>query len=381
MTQTLTKKIHLVDLVSLHDRLKPELDAEIEKVIASASFINGAPVGELECALSKYLGVKYALGCANGTDALQIALMALGIGKGDEVITTPFTFAATVEAIVLVGATPRYVDIDEQTFNMDADLLEAAITPNTKAIMPVHLYGQPAEIERITHIACHHGLDLIEDNAQSFGAEYKGKKAGSFGRVSTTSFFPAKNLGAFGDAGALFTHEEDLFWKLKMIAQHGAKVRYTHELLGVNSRLDTIQAAVLNVKLKYLDEFNKARQAAAALYDHYLSQANLQTPYRDINATHIFHQYTVLLPKAGMRDKLQQFLSSRGVPSSVHYPIALHLQTAFRDERYPKGALPIAESIAERVLSLPMHTELDEEQIAYISEQVIEFVGRKESAT
>ncbi len=381
MTQTLTKKIHLVDLVSLHDRLKPELDAEIAKVIASASFINGAPVGELECALSKYLGVKYALGCANGTDALQIALMALGIGKGDEVITTPFTFAATVEAIVLVGATPRYVDIDEQTFNMDADLLEAAITPNTKAIMPVHLYGQPAEIERITHIACHHGLDLIEDNAQSFGAEYKGKKAGSFGRVSTTSFFPAKNLGAFGDAGALFTHEEDLFWKLKMIAQHGAKVRYTHELLGVNSRLDTIQAAVLNVKLKYLDEFNKARQAAAALYDHYLSQANLQTPYRDINATHIFHQYTVLLPKAGMRDKLQQFLSSRGVPSSVHYPIALHLQTAFRDERYPKGALPIAESIAERVLSLPMHTELDEEQIAYISEQVIEFVGRKESAT
>ncbi|KER10208.1 MAG: Pleiotropic regulatory protein [[Candidatus Thermochlorobacteriaceae] bacterium GBChlB] len=381
MTQTLTKKIHLVDLVSLHDRLKPELDAEIEKVIASASFINGAPVGELECALSKYLGVKYALGCANGTDALQIALMALGIGKGDEVITTPFTFAATVEAIVLVGATPRYVDIDEQTFNMDADLLEAAITPNTKAIMPVHLYGQPAEIERITHIACHHGLDLIEDNAQSFGAEYKGKKVGSFGRVSTTSFFPAKNLGAFGDAGALFTHEEDLFWKLKMIAQHGAKVRYTHELLGVNSRLDTIQAAVLNVKLKYLDEFNKARQAAAALYDHYLSQANLQTPYRDINATHIFHQYTVLLPKAGMRDKLQQFLSSRGVPSSVHYPIALHLQTAFRDERYPKGALPIAESIAERVLSLPMHTELDEEQIAYISEQVIEFVGRKESAT
>jgi UDP-2-acetamido-2-deoxy-ribo-hexuluronate aminotransferase len=377
MTQTMTKKIQLVDLVSLHERLKPELDAEIEKVISSASFINGAAVGELECDLSKYLGIKYALGCANGTDALQIALMALGVKQGDEVLTTPFTFAATVEAILLVGATPRYIDIDERTFNIDADLLEGAISPKTKAIMPVHLYGQPAEIERITHIACHHGLDVIEDNAQSFGAEYKRKKVGTFGRISTTSFFPAKNLGAFGDAGAIFTHEEDLYWKLKMVSQHGARIRYTHELLGVNSRLDTIQAAVLTVKLKYLDEFNKARQAAAALYDHYLSQANLQTPYRDANATHIFHQYTVLLSQAGRREELQKFLAARGVPSSVHYPIAMHLQTAFRDEHYPKGALPVAESVAERVLSLPMHTELDEEQIAYISEKIIEFVGRK----
>jgi len=377
MTTTLSKKIQLVDLVSLHQRLKPELDAEIEKVISSASFINGSVVGELECALSKYLGIRFAVGCANGTDALQIALMALGIGRGDEVITTPFTFAATVEAILLVGATPRYVDINERTFNMNADLLEKAITPKTKAIMPVHLYGQAAEIDRITHIACEHGLNVIEDNAQSFGATYKGKKVGTFGRISTTSFFPAKNLGAFGDAGAIFTDDEELFWKLKMIAQHGAKIRYTHEYLGINSRLDSIQAAVLKVKLNYLDEFNARRRAAADLYDKYLADANLKTPYRDPNGTHIFHQYTILLNKAGERDELQKFLSAHGVPSSVHYPISLNLQKAFRDDAYPKGSLPISESVSERVLSLPMHTELDEEQIAYIAEKIIEFVGKK----
>ncbi|MCS6988278.1 MAG: DegT/DnrJ/EryC1/StrS family aminotransferase [Chloroherpetonaceae bacterium] len=377
---TLSKKIQLVDLVSLHERLKPEIDAEMEKVISTASFINGSVVGELECALSKYLGIRFAIGCANGTDALQIALMALGVGRGDEVITTPFTFAATVEAILLVGATPRYVDIDPRTFNLNADALADAITPKTKAIMPVHLYGQAAEIDRIARIACENGLDVIEDNAQSFGATYKGKKVGTFGRVSATSFFPAKNLGAFGDAGALFTDDEELFWKLKMIAQHGAKVRYSHELLGVNSRLDSIQAAVLKVKLNYLDEFNARRRAAADLYDKHLANANLQTPYRDPNGTHIFHQYTILLDEAGRRDELQKFLSARGIPTSVHYPMPLHLQKAFRDERYPKGSLPIAESVAERVLSLPMHTELDEEQIAFIAENVKEFVGRNDES-
>ncbi len=377
---TLTKKIHLVDLVGLHNRLQPELSAEIQKVVESASFINGAAVGELECALSKYLGLRFAVGCANGTDALQIALMSLGIGRGDEVITTPFTFAATVEAILLVGATPRYVDIDARTFNLCADALEAEITPQTRAILPVHLYGQAAEIDKIVEIATQHGLDVIEDNAQSFGADYKGRKAGTFGRISTTSFFPAKNLGAFGDAGAIFTDDEELFWKIKMIAQHGARLRYQHELLGVNSRLDTIQAAVLKVKLPYLDEFNAARRRAADLYDHYLHDANLQLPYRDPNGTHIFHQYTILLPEPKMRDDLQQFLSVHGIPTSVHYPIPLNLQKAFLDARYPKGSLPIAESVAARVLSLPMHTELDEEQIAFISEKILEFVGRKSSA-
>lgn len=375
--ETLARKIHLVDLVGLHQRLQPELSAEIQKVIESASFINGAAVGELECALSKYLGLRYAVGCANGTDALQIALMALGIGRGDEVITTPFTFAATVEAILLVGATPRYVDIDPRTFNLRADAIEAEITSRTRAIMPVHLYGQAAEIDKIAEIAAKHGLDVIEDNAQSFGADYKGRKVGTFGRISATSFFPAKNLGAFGDAGAMFTDEEELFWKIKMIAQHGAKARYQHDLLGVNSRLDTIQAAVLNVKLRHLDEFNAARRRAADRYDHYLQDANLQLPYRDPNGKHIFHQYTILLPEPKMRDDLQKFLNVHGIPTSVHYPIPLNLQKAFLDARYPKGSLPVAESAASRVLSLPMHTELDEEQIAFISEKILEFVGRK----
>jgi UDP-2-acetamido-2-deoxy-ribo-hexuluronate aminotransferase len=376
-TATLTRPIHLVDLNTLHMRLKPQLDAEIEKVISTGSFINGVVVGELECDLSKYLGIRFSIGCANGTDALQIALMALDIKSGDEVITTPFTFAATVEAIALVGATPRYVDIDPRTFNLDANQLAAAITPRTKAIMPVHLYGQPAEIDRITHIACEHGLNVIEDNAQSFGAMYKGKAAGTFGRISTTSFFPAKNLGAFGDAGGIFTDDEALFGKLKMISQHGAKVRYTHDLLGVNSRMDSIHAAVLKVKLQYLNECNAARQTAAALYDRYLSKANCTTPYRDPNATHIYHQYTIVLNEAGQRDALQKFLSTNAIPSSVHYPIPLNLQKAFLDSMYPKGSLPVAESTALRVLSLPMHTELDEEQIAFISEKIMEFTGTK----
>ncbi|MCS7013634.1 MAG: DegT/DnrJ/EryC1/StrS family aminotransferase [Chloroherpetonaceae bacterium] len=371
------KKIQLVDLVGLHARLKPELDAEIQKVIESAAFINGAAVGELECALAAYLGVRFAIGCGNGTDALQIALMALGIGHGDEVITTPFSFAATVEAIFLVGATPRYVDIDPQTFNIHPEAIPAAITPRTKAILPVHLYGQPAAIDSIVEIAQQHHLFVIEDNAQSFGASYKGKKAGTFGHISTTSFFPAKNLGAFGDGGAMFTNDEALFWKLKMIAQHGAKVRYQHEYLGMNSRLDTLQAAVLKVKLKYLDDFNCARRRAADFYDRYLAEARVQRPYRDPNAFHIFHQYTILLPEAGLRDELHKFLSAHGVPSTVHYPIPLHLQKAFIDARYPKGSLPIAESVAERVLSLPMHTELDEEQIAFICEKIVAFVGKR----
>jgi UDP-2-acetamido-2-deoxy-ribo-hexuluronate aminotransferase len=340
---TLTKKIQLVDLVGQYNKIKDEIDTEIKKVIDTAGFINGPSVGELECALSEYLGIKYSIGCANGTDALQVALMALGVKSGDEVITTPFTFAATVEAILLVGATPVYCDIDEKTYNLDVAKLEACITPRTKVIMPVHLYGQPCEIDELCSIAKKHNLFVVEDNAQSFGADYKGKKAGTFGHISTTSFFPAKNLGAFGDAGGIFTDDEALYTKLKMIAQHGAKLRYTHEYLGINSRLDTLQAAVLKVKLKYLNYYNAARNEAASWYDKHLATANARTPYRQPNATHIFHQYTICVSKDGQRDALQKFLSENGVPSAVHYPIPMHYQQAFHDPKYPKGSLPVAE--------------------------------------
>ncbi|MDX2128412.1 MAG: DegT/DnrJ/EryC1/StrS family aminotransferase [Chloroherpetonaceae bacterium] len=367
--------IQLVDLVNLHRRLWNEMEPEIKKVMESASFINGPQVGELECELSGYLGCKYSIGCANGTDALVVALRALNIGPGDEVITTPFTFAATVEAILLVGATARYADIDADTFNINPNLIQDAISLKTKAIMPVHLYGQPANMEEIMALASKHGLYVIEDNAQSFGAHWNGKKAGTFGHISTTSFFPAKNLGAFGDAGGIFTNDEALYQRLKMIAQHGAKIRYTHELLGFNSRIDTLQAAVLKVKLRHLPSFNLARQKAAALYNQYLSGVKVKTPIVHPKADHIYHQYTIVLDSMEQRDGLQKFLHGAGVPSSVHYPISLNLQKAFLDEKYPKGSLPISESLGGRVLSLPMHTELEEEEIAYVADSIGEYCG------
>ncbi|ACF13041.1 DegT/DnrJ/EryC1/StrS aminotransferase [Chloroherpeton thalassium ATCC 35110] len=369
--------IKLVDLVTLHNRLKPEIDAELEKVFATSAFINGPTVGELEAALADYLDVKYAIGCASGTDALVVALRGLGIQAGDEVLTTPFTFAATIEAILLVGATPIYADIDPKTLNLDTLKLESAITPKTKAILPVHLYGQGCNMTAIMAFAAKHHLFVLEDNAQAFGASYGEKKLGTFGHASATSFFPAKNLGAFGDAGGIFTNDEALYQKMKMIAQHGSKLRYHHEVLGLNSRLDTLQAAVLKVKLNYLNDFNAARQKAAAWYDAFLADANLQTPQRDKAGSHIYHQYTILVENPGQRDALQQFLKEQGVPSAVHYPVPTHLQPAFADEKYPKGSLPVAESVAERVLSLPMHTELTEAEVAFVCEKIIAFVGKR----
>jgi len=369
--------IKLVDLVTLHNRLKPEIDAELEKVFSTSGFINGPAVGELEAALAEYLDVKYAIGCASGTDALVVALRGMGVQSGDEVLTTPFTFAATLEAILLVGATPIYADIDPNTFNIDPISLEKAITPKTKAILPVHLYGQGCNMAAIMKIAEKYNLLMLEDNAQAFGASYNGKKLGTFGHASATSFFPAKNLGAFGDAGGIFTNDDELYQKMKMIAQHGSKARYHHEMLGFNSRIDTLQAAVLKVKLNYLNDFNAARQKAATWYDALLSDANLQTPQRDLISTHIYHQYTILLEKSGQRDELQNFLKTQGVPSAVHYPVPTHLQPAFQDKKYPKGSLPIAESVAERVLSLPMHTELTEAEVTFVCEKIIEFIGKK----
>ncbi len=368
--------IQLVDLVSLHKKLKPEIDAELEKILSSSYFINGPVVSELEANLADYLGIKHAIGCASGTDALIVSLMALGVGPGDEVITSPFTFAATIEAILLVGAVPRYVDIDPNTFNMNPDLLSKTITSKTKVILPVHLYGQGYRIPEIIEIACQNNLDVLEDNAQAFGATYNGRYLGTFGRVSATSFFPAKNLGAFGDAGGIFTNDDELADKLRMIAQHGSKLRYHHELLGVNSRLDALQAAVLKAKLPHLNAFNQSRNNAADLYDSYLKDANLQLPYREPNSTHIFHQYTVLLAEDGQRDHLQEALKAQGVPSAVHYPVPTHLQPAFKDTLYPEGSLPVAESIAKRVLSLPMHTELSEQQVKFISEKILDVVGK-----
>lgn len=368
--------IQLVDLKTLHKKLKPEIDAELEKIISTSYFINGPIVSELEANLAKFLNVKHAIGCASGTDALIVGLMALGIEPGDEVITTPFTFAATIEAILFLGAKPRYVDIDPQTFNMEPAQLADVLTEKTKAIIPVHLYGQGYKIDKIVEFANKHNLKVLEDNAQAFGAKYNDKYLGTFGDVSATSFFPAKNLGAFGDAGGIFTNDDVLADKLRMIAQHGSKLRYHHEMLGLNSRLDALQAAVLKAKLPHLNEFNQARQKAANWYNQYLSNANVKLPYCDPNGTHIYHQFTILLSDEGIRDELQKELQKNKVPSAVHYPVPTHLQPAFKDELYPEGALPQAEQIAKRVLSLPMHTELSEEQVKYVSEKIIDFVGK-----
>ncbi len=368
--------IQLVDLVSLHKKLKPEIDAEMEHVLSTSYFINGPIVQELEKNLAEFLSVKHAIGCASGTDGLIVGLMALGVKPGDEVITSPFTFAATIEAILFVGAKPRYVDIDPQTFNLEPAFLTDVISEKTKVILPVHLYGQGYKLPEIVEIASKYNIDILEDNAQAFGATYNDKPLGTFGKVSATSFFPAKNLGAFGDAGGIFTDDDALADKLRMISQHGSKLRYHHEFLGLNSRLDALQAAVLKAKLPHLSEFNQARLNAANWYDRYLASANVKVPYREPNSTHIFHQYTIVLPEDGMRDNLQEALKKHGVPSAVHYPVPTHLQPAFKDKNYPEGSLPIAEQIAKRVLSLPMHTELTESQVQYVSEKIVECVGR-----
>jgi dTDP-4-amino-4,6-dideoxygalactose transaminase len=373
-------KIPMVDLKKQYDSIKQEIDDSVKEVLESTQFILGKKVGEFENNCAKYLGVKHAIACASGTDALQVALMAIDIKPGDEVITTPFTFVATAETIAILGAIPVYVDIDERTYNLDPSKIEAAITNKTKAIIPVHLYGQSADMDPILEITKKYNLFVIEDAAQAFGTEYlpvgrqgKGIKVCGIGNIATTSYFPSKNLGAYGDAGMMFTNDNSLADKLRMISLHGSKERYIHEVLGINSRMDTLQAAILNVKIKYIEEWNKARAKNADLYREKLEDANVILPYVADYSTHIYHQFTIRVKD---RTGLQKHLSGKEIPSAVHYPIPLHKQPAFKNEMR-KFELPIAEKLADEVISLPMFPELSEEQIDYISKAIVEFTGKK----
>lgn len=373
------RPIRMVDLKTQYDKIKPEVDAAIHEVIDSTAFINGPAVQRFQKNMEEYLGVKHVIPCANGTDALQVSMMALGLQPGDEVITVSFTFVATVEVIALLKLTPVLVDVEPGTFNMDIDALKQAITPKTKAIVPVHLFGQCANMEEITKIAKEHSLYVIEDACQAIGSDYTFsdgtvKKAGAIGEIGTTSFFPSKNLGCYGDGGAIFTNDDALAAKLRYIVNHGMAVRYYHDEIGVNSRLDSIQAAILDIKLKHLDEYAMARRKAADLYDSYFSKfPQLQVPERSGNSTHVFHQYT-LVTKDIDRDKLLEHLQSKNIPCAIYYPVPMHMQKAYENDRYREGDLPVTEELSRRVISLPMHTELDEEQIKFIAETIIEFV-------
>ena len=363
-------KMQMVDVVGQYQKIKGEVDAAIHRVLDSGQFIMGKEVGELEKHIASYLGVPHAVACASGTDALQIAMMAMGIGPGDEVITTPFTFVATAETIGLLGARPVYVDIDPRTFNLDPSRIAAAITPRTRAIIPVHLYGQPAEMDPIMAVARQHGLKVIEDSAQALGATYHGAKVCAIGDVGCISFFPSKNLGAFGDGGMLVTHDAQLAERMRMVAAHGSRVRYYHEILGVNSRLDTLQAAILLVKARHLDAWNAERRRAAGRYTAMLAGTPVTPPFIAPGREHIFHQYTVRAPR---RDDLAARLKERGIPHAIYYPVPLHLQQAFAMAGNKQGDFPVTEQATLEVLSLPMHTELNEEQQAFVCDTIREF--------
>lgn len=368
----------MVDLKSQYQRIKSEIDTAILDVVQSTQFINGPAVKDFSQALAAYLNVNYVIPCANGTDALQIAMMALNLKPGDEVILPAFTYAATAEVIALLKLKPVMVDVDPDTFLIDTRKMEAAITSNTKAIVPVHLFGQCADMETIMRIAAKHGIYVIEDTAQAIGAVYTfsdgtQKQAGTIGHVGCTSFFPSKNLGCMGDGGAMVTDDEELAKRLKMIANHGQAVQYTHDEIGVNSRLDTIQAAILKVKLQYLDEYAAARNAVADYYDKaFASHPNLLIPKRVPNSTHVFHQYT-LKARGVDRNMLRTFLSEKEIPSMVYYPIPLHFQKAYATSQFPEGSLPVTENLSKCVFSLPISTEMDDEQLEYITRHVLEF--------
>jgi dTDP-4-amino-4,6-dideoxygalactose transaminase len=347
----------------------------------SSAFINGQPVKDFANHLSAYLSVKHVIPCANGTDALQIAMMALGLEPGDEVITPSFTYIATTEVIALLRLKPVFVEVDPKSFCMDAEELRKAITPRTKAIVPVHLYGQAAPMEEIMQIAKEHGLYVIEDNAQAIGCDYRFsdgtvKKTGTIGHIGCTSFYPSKNLGAFGDGGAIFTNDDQLAATLTMIANHGQSRRYYNDVVGCNSRLDTIQAAILDIKLRHLDEYNLARQKAADFYDKaFASCSSITVPYRAPYATHVFHQYTLLI-EGKSRDELSAFLASRQIPSMIYYPVPGHQQKMFASFGTDTQQMPVTDWLTERVISLPVHTELNEEQLTYITQSVLEFMEK-----
>ena len=370
--------LQMVDLKSQYQRIKPQIDNAIQGVIDSCQFVKGAEVKTFEQELAQYLGVRHAIACGNGTDALQVALMALGLKPGDEVLTTDFTFIATVEVIALLGLKPVLVDVDRATFNIDVEKVEKAITPRTKAIVPVHLFGQCANMEPLLKLAEKHNLYVVEDTAQGLGAEYSFsdgtvRKAGTIGTIGCTSFFPSKNLGCYGDGGALFTNDDQLAEQIRCLTNHGMKVRYHHDMIGVNSRLDTIQAAILRVKLPHLDEYNRARLAAAKKYNAALLDIDgLETPVTAAFTTHIFHQYTLKV-KNGQRDALKKHLDEQGIPNMVYYPIPLHRQKAFEPYVTENDSFPVSETICGEVLSLPMHTELDDEQIERITLAVRSF--------
>ena len=371
--------IQMVDLKRQYHKIKPEVDEAVLNVLESTAFINGKPVQEFATNLSSYLGVKHVIPCANGTDALQIAMMALDLQPGDEVITPSFTFIATTEVIALLRLTPVFVEVDPKTFCMDPAALEKAITPRTKAIVPVHLYGHAAPIDEIMTIANKHNLIVIEDNAQAIGGDYYSKngkkKTGTVGHIGTTSFFPSKNLGAYGDGGAIFTNDDSLADKMKMIANHGQRKRYYYEMVGCNSRLDTVQAAVLNIKLKHLDEYIKARQAVADFYDKaFADNPKITTPRRASYCSHVFHQYTLVLNEVD-RDGLNAFLAEQKIPSMIYYPVPGHHQQMFAHYDTAKVSLPVTDWLTERVISLPIHTELDHEQLNFIASKVLKYIN------
>ncbi|MFV0592199.1 MAG: DegT/DnrJ/EryC1/StrS family aminotransferase [Draconibacterium sp.] len=373
--------IHFSDLYGQYLSMKEEIDEAIQEVIRSAQFVKSKKVAEFEEKLGAYLGTN-VIACGNGTDALQIAFMALELQPGDEVITTPFTFVATVETAVLMGLKPVFVDVDPDTFNMDVLQVEKAISPKTKAILPVHLFGQCANMEEILNIAHKFGLRVIEDACQALGADVVLKdgtrqKAGTIGDIGCNSFFPSKNLGAFGDGGAVFTKDEELATRIRSISNHGMKAKYQYERIGINSRLDSIQAAILEVKLKYLEKHLALRQKVAAYYDQHLTGMDgLKIPVRTNCSTHTFHQYTI---QTNTRDELQAYLKTKEIPTMVYYPKPLHLQEAYDFFGYKKGDFPVSEKMCETVLSLPMHTELDEAQLEYIVRNIKEFYGFSQS--
>ena len=369
------KKLQMVDLQTQYEFIKDQVDSSVLEIFKRGTFINGPSVKEFQTELEEYLKVKHVIPCANGTDALQIALMSLDLKPGDEIITSDFTFAATVEVIALLRLKPVLVDIDEDTFNIDCDEIIKAITPKTKAIIPVHLFGQVANMNKVMEIAKANNLFVVEDNAQAIGAIYNSnKKSGTIGHLGTTSFFPSKNLGCYGDGGAIFTNNDDLAHTIRGIVNHGMYKRYHHDVVGVNSRLDSVQAAVLKAKLPLLDFYNERRKEASILYSkNFKNNKNLITPIvKESCQSHVFHQYTLRVLN-GKRDELSQFLNDNKIPHGIYYPIPLHRQKAYTDERYKKEDFKISIMMSKQVISLPMHSELDEEQINFISQKVNQF--------
>ena len=371
--------IQMVDLKGQYKKIQEEVDQAVLEVIRSAAFINGPTVKSFQANLEQYLGAKHVIPCANGTDALQIAFMALGLKPGDEVIVPAFTYVATAEVIALLRLKPIMVDVDPDTFNITADIIEAAVTPNTKAVVPVNLFGQSCDMEPIMEVAKQHNLYVVEDNAQAIGADYTfsdghSQKTGTIGHIGCTSFYPSKNLGAYGDGGAIYTNDDDLASMLRMMANHGQNKRYYHAHVGVNSRLDSIQAAILDIKLRHLDAYAETRRAAAAHYDQaFANMEQLVVPVRQHNSTHVFHQYTLKV-KDGRRDELQAYLKEKGLPSMIYYPVPLYEQKAYKGlSDRQVDSLPVTDQLCKDVISLAMHSELNQEQLEHITETVKSF--------